>query len=135
MFKTATTAKAITMIVTGIAVAQKIHCLVSMLRMSYVFMPKSEEMKDKGRKIIVTTVKTRIAASWRSLVASMRWMFCDLIRKRLIEYTFGWNRDNETSRTHIGSNIYCARVHLFETCNALFCRLHTFFKDGLIIRQ
>lgn len=57
-----------TVMVTGIAVAQKTHCCLFMSRMSAVFMPKSEETKDRGRKITVTVVNTNTAASWRSLL-------------------------------------------------------------------
>lgn len=61
--------------VSGTAVAQKSHCRISKLRMSAVFMPKMDDTNDRGRKTIVTVVKTRMAASWRSLFDSMRTMF------------------------------------------------------------
>lgn len=64
-----------TMIVTGTAQSQKIHCCLSMFRMSTVFIPKTDETKDIGRKTTVTVVKTSIAASLRSLLDSMRSIF------------------------------------------------------------
>ena len=92
-------------------------------------MPNSEDMKDKGRKMIVTTVKRRMAASWRSLFASMRWMFWGIrdFRKGLI-WIWVWlgDRDTGMSGTHIDSEICCASVHLFEGGNALFRQLYTF---------
>lgn len=68
--------EAMTSTVHGIAQAQKSHCGVFMLRMSAVFMPKTDATNERGRKMIVTVVKTRMAASCRSLLDSMRWMFC-----------------------------------------------------------
>ena len=60
------------MSVSGIAAAQKAHCGVDMPRISEVFMPKKEETKERGRKIIVTMVKMRMAPSWRSRFESIR---------------------------------------------------------------
>lgn len=54
------------------AEAQKAHCGLDMSRMSEVFMPKKEETKDRGRKMMVTMVKMRMAPSWRSRLDSMR---------------------------------------------------------------
>ena len=44
--------------VTGIANAQKIHCPFWLFRISLVFIPKILEIVERGRKIIVTIVKT-----------------------------------------------------------------------------
>jgi hypothetical protein len=43
--------------VRGIATAQKTHWLVSMFRMSLVFMPRMAAMLLRGRKTTVTMVK------------------------------------------------------------------------------
>jgi hypothetical protein len=47
-----------TAIVTGIAVAQKIHCPSSSSRISLTFIPKMLDMVLIGKKIMVTMVKT-----------------------------------------------------------------------------
>lgn len=60
------------MSVRGTAEAQKTHCGLDISRMSEVFMPKNEETKLKGRKMMVTMVKIRMAPSWRSLFDSIR---------------------------------------------------------------
>lgn len=59
--------------ISGIAEAQKTHCGVEMSRMSEVFIPKKDETKDRGRKMMVTMVKMRMALSWRSRFDSIRW--------------------------------------------------------------
>lgn len=66
--KSATTA---TTAVTGITTAQKIHWPCSKLRISCVFIPKMLETVEIGRKIMVTMVKTYIAASCFCLLLSM----------------------------------------------------------------
>ena len=60
------------MSVRGIAEAQKAHCGFDMSRISEVFMPKNDETKFKGRKMMVTMVKIRMAPSWRSRFDSIR---------------------------------------------------------------
>ena len=63
------------MIVTGMAMAQNIHWFVPMLWISDVLIPKSDDMKDKRRKMTVMTVRRMMGASCRSLFASMRLSF------------------------------------------------------------
>ena len=41
-----------------------------------MFIAKSEDMKDSGRKITVTAVSIMMAASWRSLMDSTCFRFC-----------------------------------------------------------
>lgn len=47
--------------VTHNATAQKSHCVCGISLISLTFIPKKDETKFRGRKIIVTTVKTRMA--------------------------------------------------------------------------
>ena len=92
-------------------------------------------MKDRGRKMIVTTVKRRMAASWRSLFASIRRMFWEFdLESVQLDVCTAWHRSTETYGTHIGSSVDCANVHLFEACNAVFRRLYTMVEDGLLFR-
>ena len=46
---------------TGTPVSQKSVCPDCMFRRSDVFIPKYEVTKERGRKMIVVTVKTRMA--------------------------------------------------------------------------
>ena len=52
--------------VTQIATSQNKDCEAVMSLISRVFMPKKEETKLRGRKMIVTTVKTSMAFPWSS---------------------------------------------------------------------
>ena len=85
--------------------------------------------------MIVTTVKRRMAASWRSLLASIRrivWAF--ELENVCLNVCTAWDRNTEMAGTHIVSGVDCASVHLFETCDAVFRRLHTIDEDSLVFR-
>lgn len=57
--------------VTGSAIAQKSVWSLFMSLISEVFMPNTEATKERGRKMIVTSVKIRIALELPSSVISM----------------------------------------------------------------
>lgn len=57
--------------VTGSAIAQNSVWLLSMFRMSEVFIPNTEAINDRGRKTMVTSVKMRIALELPSSRISM----------------------------------------------------------------
>lgn len=57
--------------VTGSAMAQKSVWSLFISRMSVVFIPKTEDTKDSGKKIIVTNVNMRMALELPSSVISI----------------------------------------------------------------
>lgn len=67
--------------VTGSAIAQKSVWSLSMSLISEVFMPNTEATKERGRKMIVTSVKMRIALESPSSVISM------LCRRALVAFS------------------------------------------------
>lgn len=83
----------ITTSVTGNAVAQYNHWLYGMSRTSVVFIPKMLDIALRGKKMMVTMVKAKIAFSCLSLVNSIL-----KLRARSMSLAYSEYRRNSSSR-------------------------------------